>query len=52
MLNYEQVEDKLYFTHNYGVVNILYKGILSDENGLPKLTDNEARAIATYLAYV
>ena len=52
VLKYEKVGDKLYFTHNYGFVNILYKGILADENGLPQLTDNEARAIATYLAYV
>lgn len=51
-LKYEQVGDKLYFPHNYGSVNILYKGILSDEDGLPELTDKEANAIATYIAYV
>jgi hypothetical protein len=33
-------------------VNILYKGILADEDGLPELTDKEATAIATYIAYV
>lgn len=52
VLKYEQVGDKLYFTHNYGTVNILYKGILSDEDGLPELTDKEAAAIATYIAYI
>lgn len=52
MLKYEQVGDKLYFTHNYGKINILYKGILADEDGLPELTDKEANAIATYIAYV
>lgn len=52
LLKYEQVGDKLYFTHNYGKVNILYKGILADEDGLPKLTDKEASAISTYIAYV
>ena len=52
ILKYEQVGDKLYFTHNYGTVNILYKGILADEDGLPELTDKEATAIATYIAYV
>lgn len=52
MLNYEQVQNKLYFTHNYGRVNILYKGIIADEEGLPELTDKEASAIATYIAYV
>lgn len=52
LLKYEQVGDKLYFTHNYGKVNILYKGILADEDGLPELTDKEANAISTYIAYV
>ena len=52
MLKYHQVGDKLYFTHNYGTVNILYKGVLVDENGLPELTDKEATAIATYIAYI
>lgn len=52
ILKYHQVEDKLYFTHNYGTVNILYKGVIADDEGLPKLTDKEATAIATYIAYV
>ena len=51
VLHYEKVGDKLYFTHNYGKINILYKGILADEEGLPELTDKEAAAIATYIAY-
>ena len=52
ILKYEQVGDKLYFTHNYGTVNVLYKGVLADEEGLPKITDKEATAIATYIAYI
>lgn len=52
ILKYEQVGDKLYFTHNYGKINILYKGILADEDGLPQITNKEAAAIATYIAYV
>ena len=52
VLKYERVGDKLYFTHNYGKVNILYKGILSDEDGLPEISDKEAMAIATYIAYI
>lgn len=51
ILKYEEVGDKLYFTHNYGRINILYKGILADEEGLPELTNKEALAIATYIAY-
>lgn len=52
VLHYEKIGDKLYFTHNYGKVNILYKGILSDEDGLPEISDKEAMAIATYIAYI
>ena len=52
VLKYEQVKDKLYFTHNYGKINILYKGIVVDEEGLPEVTDKEAQAIATYIAYI
>ena len=51
LLKYQQVGDKLYFNHNYGRVNILYKGILMDEEGLPEISDKEATAIATYIAY-
>lgn len=51
VLKFNQVGDKLYFTRNYGMVNILYKGIEADEEGLPQLSDKEANAIATYIAY-
>lgn len=52
LLPYEQVGNTLYFAKNYGTIYILYKGILADEDGLPELTDKEANAIATYIAYV
>ena len=52
VLKYVQVKEKLYFTHNYGRVNVLYKGVIFDEDGLPEVTDKEAMAIATYIAYV
>lgn len=51
-IKYERVGDMLYFDKPYGTINILYKGILLDEDGLPEITDEEARALATYLAYV
>lgn len=51
-VKYERVGDKLYFDRNYGTVNILYKGIVLDEEGLPELSDKEVIAIATYVAYV
>lgn len=49
---YERVGNTLYFTDNVKHINILYKGQQVDDNGLPKITDKEAMAIATYVAYV
>ncbi len=51
-VKYERVGDTLYFAEPYGQINILYKGVLLDEDGLPELTDKEALAIATYCAYI
>ena len=52
LLKYKQVGDTLYFNQNYGRINILYTGLILDDEGLPELTDKEAKAIATYIAYV
>lgn len=49
---YERVGDTLYFQDHIPHVNILYKGQQLDDNGLPQITDKEAMAIATYVAYV
>lgn len=51
-IKYERVGDTLYFDRPYREVNILYRGIVLDDNDLPKITDKEALAIATYVAYV
>lgn len=51
-LKYQIVGNNLIFTRPHYKVNILYKGILLDEDGLPELTDKEALAIATYTAYI
>ena len=51
LVSYEQVNDTLYFKDTYGPLNILYKGVIFDEDGLPQLSDKEAKAIATFLAY-
>lgn len=51
LIPFKQVGDTIYFNRNYGAINILYKGILMDEEGLPKLTNKEAVAISTYIAY-
>jgi hypothetical protein len=47
---FERVGDTLYFEKNYGQVNILYKGILVDEDGLPEINYKEKDAIACYCA--
>ena len=52
LISYQQVGNTLYFSRNYGPLNVLYKGIIADEDGLPRITDKEANAIATFIAYV
>lgn len=51
-IKYERVGNKLYFDRPYGRINILYKGLVLDDNGLPEITDKEAMALATYCAYI
>ena len=48
---YQRIDDTLYFDQDYGRVNILYRGIVLDEEGLPKLTEKEKDAIACYCAF-
>ena len=50
-VKYERVGDTLYFDKDYGKVNILYKGVILDEDGLPQVNEKEALAIATYIAF-
>ncbi len=49
---FTQVGNTLYFDKDYHTVNILYKGVILDENGLPELTEKETNAIAAYCAFV
>ena len=49
---YQQIDNVLYFAEDYGKVNVLYHGVMLDDEGLPKLNDNEVLAIAVYCAYV
>ena len=52
-VNYERVGNTLYFTeHHPSVIHILYRGLVLDNDGLPEITDKEARALATYCAYI
>lgn len=51
IIPFNEVGNKIYFTEPYPLVNILYKGSYSDDEGLPFITEKEADAIALYCAY-
>lgn len=53
-INYERVGNTLHINKNHGggKINLLYKGLVLDSEGLPEITDKEALALATYVAYV
>ena len=52
LVKYERVGDKIYINSGYrGKINILYRGVILDDDGLPELTDKEVDAIAAYVAY-
>lgn len=50
-VKFRQLGDRIYLTEKHSGVNILYKGIYVDDEGLPFLNDKEVHAIATYCAY-
>lgn len=50
-VKYKELGDKIFFTEPYPVVNVLYKGLYADEDGLPYLNEKELNAIAVYCAY-
>ena len=52
LVKYFQSDDVLTFSQPYNALTIVYKGIMMDEDGLPELTDKEALALATYIAYI
>lgn len=51
LVNYQKEGDYLYFNEPYKELNVLYKGIYADEDGLPYLTFREMEAIAVYCVY-
>lgn len=50
-IKYSQVGNKIYLSDKFDKANILYKGIISDSEGLPYLSDAEVEAIAAFCAY-
>jgi hypothetical protein len=51
-VKYHQNGNTIYIDKNFKKVKILYRGVELDDDGLPQLTDKEAIAIATYVAYI
>jgi hypothetical protein len=52
IINYTLLDNVLLFRQDYPKVNILYKGVILDEDGLPYLNFKEVEAIANYCAWV
>lgn len=50
-VKYKELGDRIYFTEPYKQLNLLYKGLYTDEDGFPYITDKEMDAIALYCAY-
>ena len=42
---------RIYLSDKFDKVSILYKGVLVDEDGLPRLNEKELDAIAAFCAY-
>lgn len=50
-IKYRREENTLYLSDKFNKVIILYKGIFSDEEGLPFINEKEIDAIAAFCAY-
>lgn len=50
-VKYERVGNTLYFDKPYAKILILYKGLVLDDDGLPRITEKEATALATFCAF-
>lgn len=51
-IKYRKENNELLFDYYFPVVNVLYKGYIADDEGLPFLTEKEVHAIAVYCAYI
>ena len=53
LIDYDEGNGVLYFSHDYKNVMVVYHGIfMDDDTQLPLLNDKELRAVAAYVAYV
>lgn len=51
-IKYRQEDNRIYLSDRFNVVNILYKGYVVDDDGLPILNEKELDAIAGFCAFV
>ena len=51
-VKYRQEDNRIYLSDRFNVVNILYKGYVVDDDGLPILNEKELDAIAGFCAFV
>ena len=50
-IKYNQIGNRIYLSDRFDTVEILYKGVISDDEGLPYLNEKELDAVAAYCAY-
>jgi len=50
-IKYREERNRLYFSDKFDKVNVLYKGIIADDDGLPYVDVKEMDAIAAFLSY-
>jgi len=50
-IKYIRDGNRLFFNSEFHAVHILYKGVLSDEDGLPSLNEKELDAVSCFCAY-
>lgn len=52
LIKYHIADNRIYFDRPWDRVNIYYREEILDDNDLPYITDSEARALATYVAWI
>lgn len=50
-IKYHRVDNTLYLSENFEIVNVLYKGVIVDDDGLPFINEKEVDAIAVFCAF-
>lgn len=51
-VKFERIGDTIIFDRAYGPIQILYKGVEIDDEGLPYINEKQKDAIACYIAYI